>query len=249
MTISSTNRKAGPFIGNNATTAFPFSFKVFQASDLLVVRANSSGAETTLVLDTDYTVALNVNAPGGTVTLPAALATGYTLVVTTNLDALQPVDLTNQGAFYPSVINSALDRLTILIQQLFERMGRAIAFPLSDGTVDPTLPSKDSRKGRLLAFDATTGNPTAGPTIGDANTMAANMANINTVSNNIGAVNTVSTNMSTVLAAPTNAATAKDAAAYLSSYMSQVVMNVTFPLDLGLITDPVLYNHFDLGFL
>lgn len=43
------------------------------------------------------------------------------------------------------------------------------------------------------------------------------------------------------------AAAAQDAATYLNSYINEVVMNVTFPLDLGLVSDPFIYNTFDLG--
>ena len=83
MTISTELRKAGPFAGNGATTAFPFSFKVFAASDVAVTRADTLGAETALVLNSDFTVALNPDqdaAPGGTITLAAPLSTGYRLV-------------------------------------------------------------------------------------------------------------------------------------------------------------------------
>ena len=47
--------------------------------------------------------------------------------------------------------------------------------------------------------------------------------------------------------ASASAATAVDAAARLNSYIDQVVMNVTFPLDLGLVGDPVIHSVFDLG--
>jgi len=81
MTISSTTRIAGPFIGNGTASAFPFTFKVFAATDLDVIKLTvSTGTESTLVLTTDYTVSLNGDQnsnPGGTVTLTAgALATG-----------------------------------------------------------------------------------------------------------------------------------------------------------------------------
>ena len=134
MTISSTNRKAGPYVGNDTATDFPFAFKVFSASDLLVVRADANGDETDLILDTNYTVALNANQdanPGGTITLPAALATGYTLVIASKLENLQPADLTNNGGFYPKVINNALDRLTILIQQLAESVARSLKMAIT----------------------------------------------------------------------------------------------------------------------
>lgn len=134
MTISSTNRKAGPYAGNDTAAEFPFDFKVFAASDLLVVQANSTGAETEMTLDTDYTVTINADQdanPGGMVVLPNALAAGYTLVIASKLENLQPADLTNQGGFYPKVINNALDRLTILIQQLAETVSRSLKMAIT----------------------------------------------------------------------------------------------------------------------
>ncbi|CAB4133196.1 hypothetical protein UFOVP140_57, partial [uncultured Caudovirales phage] len=121
MTISSQTREAGPFVGNGTTTVFPFAFKVFQASDLYVVRlVTATGVQSTLVSGTDYTVSINSDqnaSPGGTVTLiGGALAAGYTLTLTSLISYLQPTDLTNTGGFYPSVINDALDRLTIFVQ-------------------------------------------------------------------------------------------------------------------------------------
>jgi hypothetical protein len=47
--------------------------------------------------------------------------------------------------------------------------------------------------------------------------------------------------------AETSAAAALDASTYLNTYINEVVMNITFPLDLGLVSDPFLYNSFDLG--
>lgn len=140
MTISSTTRTAGPFVGNNVTTTFAFAFKVFQASDLQLVRVNPAGIESILVITTDYTVSLNADqnsAPGGSITLTSPLATGYTLVITSDIPALQSTDLTNQGGFYPQVITNCLDRLTILVQQLAEEVARAAKVPITS-SVSPT---------------------------------------------------------------------------------------------------------------
>jgi hypothetical protein len=144
MTINSTTRKAGPFIGNGSTSAFPFTYKVFQAADLEVVRLDTStNVETVLTLTSDYNVTLNLDQdsnPGGTVTLTAgALAAGYTLTMTSDVPNLQPTDLTNQGGFYPDVINDALDRATIQIQQLAEEVSRSLKVAVSSN-VDATLP-------------------------------------------------------------------------------------------------------------
>lgn len=134
MTISSEIRKAGPYTGNGITTSFPFAFKVFAAADILVISADLLGVESTLSIGTDYTVSLNPSqdiSPGGSVELLSALATGYKLVLTSAVDVLQPVDLTNQGGFYPTVLNSALDRLTILVQQLKEQVSRSVKVQIS----------------------------------------------------------------------------------------------------------------------
>ena len=158
MTISSTTRVAGPFTGNGTASAFPFAWKVFSAADLDVVRRNvTSGIDTVLVLNTDYTVTLNGNQntnPGGTVTLVAGpLASGFTLTLTSDLANLQPTDLTNQGGFYPEVINDSLDRATIQIQQLASEVSRSIRAPLADGSPAMVLPPSDIRSNGFLAFD------------------------------------------------------------------------------------------------
>jgi len=149
MSIASTTRKAGPYIGNGLTTIFTFSFKVFAASDLVVVRADLDALETTLTLATDYTVSLNANQdsnPGGTITLSSTLASGYTVTLTSAVPQKQPVVLTNMGGFYPSVINDALDRLTIFAQELAEKVGRAATIPISVTGANAEFPIPEANK-------------------------------------------------------------------------------------------------------
>lgn len=162
MTISS-NTRIAQFVGNGSSV-FGFTFKVFSASDLLVVKTNTTtGANTTLVLNTDYTVTLygdqNTN-PGGNVTTTASVDSGYNLTITSSIENLQPTDLSNQGGFYPSVINDSLDRSTIQIQQLASDMSRSLRAPVSDSaTLDMELPSAAQRANSFLSFDAS-GEPT-----------------------------------------------------------------------------------------
>lgn len=164
MTISSINRKAGPYAGNGVATAFPFSFKVFSAADVYAVRADSTGNETDLALITDYTVALNADQnanPGGTLTLLSPLADGYKLAITSNLDYLQPTDLTNNGGFYPKVITNALDRLTIFTQQLYEGVKRSMVMPISSDLSSFQMAEGATATGRankVIGFDDA-GNP------------------------------------------------------------------------------------------
>lgn len=127
MTISSTIRTAGPFNGNGTTTDFPFSYKVFSRSDVLVaVTDTATNTETIKTLDADYTVFLNADQntnPGGIIRMLTAPPAGTTLAATSNIAFSQSLDLTNQGGFYPRVINDALDRIVIQIQQLAAKVG------------------------------------------------------------------------------------------------------------------------------
>lgn len=159
MTVSSTTRKAGPFAGNGVATVFPFAFKVFAKTDVSVTRADALGTGVPLTLDSDYSVTLNAdqnNNPGGSITYPitgVALPQTNTITLLGNLAYNQPTDLTNSGGFYPSVIEDALDRLEIQIQQVEEIGTRAIQVPPADGAT-PILPAAGARAGTVIGFDA-----------------------------------------------------------------------------------------------
>lgn len=163
MTVSSTTRQAGPYHGNDIVAAFPFAFRVFSAGDVQVVQTDPDGVETTLTLTTHYTVSLNANQnsnPGGTVTAVSAPATGYKWTLTSDIDPLQAIDLTNLGGFYPAVINTGFDKLTILVQQVLNKVARSIKIPISDNSGEITIPTAAGRANRFLAFDGD-GNPIA----------------------------------------------------------------------------------------
>lgn len=146
MPISSTTRKVGPLFGNGVSDTFAFDFKIFEASELRVVQHHGAlGLGRDLVPGSDYNVALNPGqdeSPGGTVVLTRPLPVGDRLVLLSNVPYIQPVDLTNQGGFYPDLVNGGLDRSVIQTQQLLEKMGRAILVPVTaeEGTFELPLP-------------------------------------------------------------------------------------------------------------
>ena len=203
MTISSQTRKAGPFIGNGSTTAFPFTFKVFAASDLVVTRADTTGDETILTLGTDYSVSLNANQntnPGGSVTLTSALATDFKLVLTSAVPNLQPVDITNNGGFYPKVINDALDRLTILAQQNTLDNSRSVKVPITSSSTGDELTAQ--------LFDARDEAEAAASAAASSQTAAAGSA-----SSAAGSASTATTQASAASTSATNSASSATAAA------------------------------------
>jgi len=218
MTISSNIRKAGPFVGNGTASNFAFTFKVFQASDLEVVRLNvSTTIETVLVINSDYTVSLNADQnsnPGGSITLTAgALASGFNLVITSDIENLQPTDIVNQGGFYPDVIEDALDRATIQIQQLQEAVDRSAKLPITSSAdadalvADIVALANDQANIDLVATNMTDINAVAAD-ITDINTVAADIADVSTVATNIADVSSTADNIAAIIAAPTEAANA-----------------------------------------
>ena len=156
MSVSSEVRKAGPFLGNGTAASFPFGFKVFEADDVKVVQADAGGVETPLTPGVDYSVTLNPeqeSAPGGSVVLNTPLPDGERLAITSSMANLQPITLTNQGGFYPEIINAGLDRLTILVQQIAEQIGRAIKVNISSGQ-DPDELMRELLDGIRQAIDS-----------------------------------------------------------------------------------------------
>lgn len=142
MSINNTSeRRAGPFDTDGTSFTAPFDFKVFSEEDLVVTQSED-GVETELVLDIDYTVSLNADQEadaGGSITLTAA-PDGPTITITSNMPAIQPVVLASSGGFYPRVVSDALDRATILIQQLAEKLSRALLAPFDTTEIEGMYP-------------------------------------------------------------------------------------------------------------
>jgi microcystin-dependent protein len=222
MTISSNSRKAGPFIGNGTAATFPFTFKVFQASDLEVVRLTvATNVETVLVLGTNFTASVNEDqnsSPGGTITLSAgALAAGFNLVITSDIENLQPTDLTNQGGFYPEVITDALDRATIQIQQLQTSVDRAALLPITSAADAASLVADIVRLADSAANIDTVAN-----NIANVNEVGDDITNVNIVATNISNVNTVAGVSANVTTVATDIAAVNTVAADLNEPVSEI---------------------------
>ncbi|EPG6409378.1 glycosyl hydrolase family 28-related protein [Escherichia coli] len=128
MTVS-TEVDHNEYTGNGATTSFPYTFRIFKKTDLVVQVSDLNGNVTELVLDTGYTVTGAGTYSGGSVVLPSPLAAGWRITIDRVLDVVQETDLRNQGKFFPEVHEDAFDYLTMLIQQCFGWFRRALMKP------------------------------------------------------------------------------------------------------------------------
>ncbi|MDU4235289.1 hypothetical protein HV201_07150 [Citrobacter freundii] len=117
MTVS-TEVDHNDYIGNGVTTSFPYTFRIFHKSDLVVQVVDLNENITELILDTDYTVTGAGGYSGGNVMLMTALTNGYQISISRELPVTQETDLRNQGKFFAEVHEDAFDKLTMLIQQV-----------------------------------------------------------------------------------------------------------------------------------
>ncbi|WP_414446173.1 GDSL-type esterase/lipase family protein [Citrobacter europaeus] len=128
MTVS-TEVDHNEYTGNGVTTSFPYTFRIFNKSDLFVQIVDLDENITDLILDTDYTVTGAGGYTGGSVILSEPLANGRKISISRSLPVTQETDLRNQGKFFAEVHEDAFDKLTMLIQQTYGWLRRALLKP------------------------------------------------------------------------------------------------------------------------
>ncbi|EFN5319472.1 hypothetical protein FQI29_09385 [Escherichia coli] len=128
MTVS-TEVNHNEYTGNGVTTTFPYTFRVFNKSDLVVQVIDLEENIAVLAPDTDYTVTGAGGYNGGNVILSKALANGYQISISRELKVTQETDLRNQGKFFAEVHEDAFDKLTMLIQQVRSLFSLALRKP------------------------------------------------------------------------------------------------------------------------
>lgn len=132
------------YVGNGSTAEYAFTFLIFAATDLLVSVRNTSDVESTLVLNTDYTVDGVGDEDGGTITLTAGnLTSGYALTIRRVRPLTQETDIRNQGEFFPETHEDAFDHFIMVDQQQQDEIDRSLKLPESVASAgfDPVLPA------------------------------------------------------------------------------------------------------------
>lgn len=155
MTVSSTINRWS-YTGDGATAAFVYTNRIFAATDLKVYVNGAVKA-----LGSEYAVSGVGDVGGGNITFAVPPATTAKIAVVRDVAATQTLDLAALGSFPAEENEKALDRLTILVQQLVDGHLRTLRQVESDPANIGALPSQAARAGRLLAFDQD-GNPSSG---------------------------------------------------------------------------------------
>ena len=135
MTVSAQTPRSGPYSGNGSTTTFGYGFLVEAGTEIVVTVADAAGAETVKTLTTDYTVSGVGNSAGGDVTFVTAPISTEKVVVTRTIAMTQAIDLQNRKSVVPTVLETAYDKLTRIVQDQNEQLGRSVKVDLF-GTTD-----------------------------------------------------------------------------------------------------------------
>ena len=157
MTISTTDSRIS-YNGNGVTTIFSFPYRFLANGDLVVVSVSSAGVETTKTLTTDYTLTGAGDDAGGSVTMLVAPVSGTRLIIYRNTAITQETDYISGDPFPAETHERALDRLTMIAQEITPNLARSITLPVGDASgLNEPLPAAANRLDKFIVFDATTG--------------------------------------------------------------------------------------------
>jgi hypothetical protein len=135
MVVATTVTK-NVYSGDGSNKSFPFTFRVGAASDIALFSTVVATGVTTEISSSDFSLVVNGNRVGGTVTYPlgpaAAVASTVKITVARAHPYVQPVQVENQTRFFPSVLADGLDNLAMQIQQVNEEVSRKVGINISE---------------------------------------------------------------------------------------------------------------------
>lgn len=168
-------------VGNGSATTFDFDFLISSEDELIVYHTDSSGAQTTLVLDTDYSVNETGNENGSYITFPlggseySVLAADETLSNVFNGELEQPSPYGNSSTLNLSNLEFSFDYLTRLVQMLYRQLERSVKVQEGSG-VDPDNLISSIETSESNASASAAAAATSESNAGDSETAAANSA-------------------------------------------------------------------------
>jgi len=134
-------------LGNGAKTAFDFAFKIFAETDLVVYKETAAGVYTQQTIVADWGggtpaantcwVEFDTTAETGTVHYSSAPANGLASVISRDTAETQGSSLPLEDVWSKKVVENALDKLTLLAQEVKETLTRVVLQPFTPVAPDP----------------------------------------------------------------------------------------------------------------
>lgn len=131
---------------------YRFSFPFQHRSEISVIATDSSDADSILKENQDYTVSFPGEA--GVVSLLGDISskTWKKITIVRDMQMTQTADLENNQKMDADVIEAALDRLAMQVQQIAEETSRTLKLPVTEAPGSTSLPHKTDRKGKVIGF-------------------------------------------------------------------------------------------------
>ena len=136
--------------------ALPVPFYFLENAHIKAIRSRSGAADYVMVLGTDYSLAGAADEDGGTLTTIAAnMVVGDIITIKRDIAITQTVNYVYNDRFPAETHERALDKLTMIVQQLKEVADRSVQFPESEvaGTGN-VMPAASGRAAKILGYDA-----------------------------------------------------------------------------------------------
>lgn len=177
------------YVGAGNTLTYSYPFKILDDDDLRVTVMSTANVETQLTKTTHYTVTGVGNGSGGTIVLVNGsfdwitggfFKLNYVLAIRRAPALLQETRLRDQGTFYPSSVEAALDRLEMQAQKLQNEVSRSIKIPETENPSSFTTSVVPSalRASGTLGFDASGNITVAAGTLASGLTVSAYIATL-----------------------------------------------------------------------
>ena len=125
MTVNTSTAQA-QYAGNGTTQIFAIPFYFLVDTDIKISKLTAAGVGTVRTLNSDYTLTGAGNGAGGSATLVVAPASGDQILIERNVTAVQQTAYPSNSTFPAASHELALDRLTMLVQQLQTADGRTL---------------------------------------------------------------------------------------------------------------------------
>ena len=152
------NTPRDQYTASGGQVAFTYTFEIAAEGDIAVLQNGTllnlgAGAG-------EYAVTGAGVDTGGVVTLVTGATAGDIITLYRDMALDRLTSYTNGGDFLAADVNNDFDRLWLALQQNTGVSDRALVAPNTDPTdINMTIPTKTDRLGKLLQFNATTGNP------------------------------------------------------------------------------------------
>ena len=143
MTISNTTAKTSAVGG---VTNYTFNFRILADTDLKVYTEDSDGVITLKTLSTDYTVTFVSGVEGGTVIFSVAPSASLNVWIVQDTPRTQGTDFEKNKQLPAETVEVSLDKLTMLVNQLQEKIEQCLRVEINYTLENPSLPGPEAGK-------------------------------------------------------------------------------------------------------